>query len=51
MHHVIIIPIKTRRPIIPAFLDDYAFLIEAYIQLQEVTGECDYLMRAKELTD
>ena len=36
---------------IPAFLDDYAFLIEAYIQLQEVTGESDCLIRAKELTD
>ncbi|HEY5040066.1 MAG TPA: DUF255 domain-containing protein, partial [bacterium] len=36
---------------IPAFLDDYAFLVEAYIQLQEVTGEVSYLIRAKELTD
>ncbi len=36
---------------IPAFLDDYAFLIEAYIQLQEVTGEVSYLIRAKELSD
>ena len=35
---------------IPAFLDDYAFLIEAYIQLQEVTGEADFLMRARTLT-
>ena len=35
---------------IPAFLDDYAFLIEAYIQLQEVTGEADFLIRAKTLT-
>jgi len=35
---------------IPAFLDDYAFLIEAYIQLQEVTGEADFLKRAKTLT-
>jgi hypothetical protein len=35
---------------IPAFLDDYAFLIEAYIQLQEVTGEADFLIRAKNLT-
>ena len=26
---------------IPAFLDDYAYLIEAYIQLQEVTGDAD----------
>ncbi len=36
---------------IPAFLDDYAFLIEAYIQLQEVTGDVSYLTRAKELSD
>ena len=35
---------------IPAFLDDYAFLIEAYIQLQEVTGEADFLIRARTLT-
>ena len=35
---------------IPAFLDDYAFLIEAYIQLQEVTGEAEFLIRAKTLT-
>ena len=36
---------------IPAFLDDYAYLIEAYIQLQEVTGKPDWLFRAKELTE
>ncbi|MEJ0083623.1 MAG: hypothetical protein WDM78_22340 [Puia sp.] len=36
---------------IPAFLDDYAFLIEAYIQLQEVTGEADFLIRARTLTE
>ena len=36
---------------IPAFLDDYAYLIEAYIQLQEVTGDAAYLIRAKELAD
>ena len=36
---------------IPAFLDDYAYLIEAYIQLQEVTGDGSYLIRAKELSD
>ena len=35
---------------IPAFLDDYAYLIEAYIQLQEITGEPSYLIRAKELS-
>lgn len=31
-----------------AFLDDYAYLIEAYIQLQEVTGNSHYLSKAKE---
>jgi len=41
----------TSKANIPAFLDDYAFLIEAYIQLQEVTGETDWLIRAKALTD
>jgi uncharacterized protein YyaL (SSP411 family) len=35
---------------IPAFLVDYAFLIETYIQLQEITGEADFLIRAKTLT-
>jgi uncharacterized protein len=35
---------------IPAFLDDYAYLIEAFIQLQEVTGQASWLIRAKELT-
>ncbi len=39
------------RAAIPAFLDDYAFLIEAYIQLQEITGDATYLTRAKELSD
>ena len=36
---------------IPAFLDDYAFLTEAYIQLQEVTGEAEYLIRARTVTE
>jgi uncharacterized protein len=39
---------KTR---IPAFLDDYSYLIEALIQLQEVTGQSDYLLKARELTE
>ncbi len=34
----------------PAFLDDYAFLISAYIHLQEVTGNEKYLTNAKALT-
>jgi|LakMenEpi03Aug12_release.lakeMendotaPanAssembly.Ray.scaffolds.fasta_scaffold06880_5 uncharacterized protein YyaL (SSP411 family) len=36
---------------IPAFLDDYAALIQAYIHLQEITGNPDYLLRAKDLQD
>ncbi len=35
----------------PAFLDDYAFLIEAYINLQEVTGNENYLLNAKEIAE
>ena len=35
---------------IPAFLDDYANLIQAYIYLQEITGNSDYLVKAKEIT-
>ncbi len=42
---------KEGRAGIPAFLDDYAYLAEAYIQLQEVTGESAWLIRAKELTE
>lgn len=36
---------------IPAFLDDYAYLIQAYIHLQEITGEGEYLLKAKGLTE
>ena len=36
---------------IPAFLDDYAYIIDALIQLQEVTGDPSYLLRARELTE
>ncbi|MFW2478337.1 MAG: thioredoxin domain-containing protein [Sediminibacterium sp.] len=36
---------------IPAFLDDYACLIQAYIQLQEITGEGQYLLKAKEVLE
>jgi uncharacterized protein YyaL (SSP411 family) len=35
----------------PAFLDDYAFLIQALIQLQEITGNPDYLIKAKNITE
>jgi uncharacterized protein YyaL (SSP411 family) len=34
----------------PAFLDDYAYLIQALIHLQEITGNADYLYKAKSLT-
>jgi uncharacterized protein YyaL (SSP411 family) len=35
----------------PAFLDDYAWLIRALIALQEVSGEPEWLGKAKELTE
>ena len=35
---------------VPAFLDDYACLIDALIHLQEITGNRDWLLRARELT-
>jgi uncharacterized protein YyaL (SSP411 family) len=34
-----------------AFLDDYANLIQAYIQLQEMTGNTNYLIQAKNWMD
>jgi uncharacterized protein YyaL (SSP411 family) len=36
---------------ISAFLDDYAALIQAYIYLQEVTGEQNYLTKALAVTE
>lgn len=35
----------------PAFLDDYAALIAALLQLQEITGESSYLIKAKEVME
>jgi uncharacterized protein len=35
----------------PAFLDDYAYLIEALIHLQEITSDSGYLHKAKELAE
>lgn len=35
----------------PAFLDDYAYLIKALLQLQEITSDQNYLHIAKELTE
>ena len=34
----------------PAFLDDYAFLIQALIHLQEITADSRWLIKAKEIT-
>jgi uncharacterized protein YyaL (SSP411 family) len=34
---------------IPAFLDDYAFLIAALLELQEITGDSGYLLEAREV--
>lgn len=33
-----------------AFLDDYAYLISAYIHLQEITGNAEYLVKARKIT-
>jgi uncharacterized protein len=35
----------------PAFLDDYAYLIQALIQLQEITADKKWLLKAKALTE
>jgi uncharacterized protein YyaL (SSP411 family) len=35
----------------PAFLDDYAFLIDALLALQEVSGKSGYLKMAKDLAE
>ena len=35
----------------PAFLDDYAYLIQALIHLQEITGDASYLLKSRELTE
>jgi uncharacterized protein YyaL (SSP411 family) len=34
---------------IPAFLDDYAFLISALLELQEITGDSSYLEEARDI--
>jgi uncharacterized protein YyaL (SSP411 family) len=36
---------------IEGFLEDYAFIIEAFISLYQVTFDMDYLQNAKQLTD
>jgi len=35
----------------PAFLDDYAFLIQALINLQEITADTKWLIKAKAITE
>ncbi len=35
----------------PAFLDDYAYLIQAMIHLQEITGDGSYLLKSRELVE
>ncbi len=35
----------------PAFLDDYAFLIQALIHLQEITADKKWLLRARSITE
>jgi len=42
---------KERAAKFPAFLDDYAYLIQALIQLQEITGKTEYLLKAKQFTE
>ena len=42
---------KNRLAKYPAFLDDYAFLIEAALQLQEITSDVKYLEDARQLSD
>jgi uncharacterized protein len=41
---------KDGRARYPAFLDDYAYLIQACIHLQELTSSHDYLLKARDLT-
>lgn len=35
----------------PAFLDDYAYLVQALIQLHEITADTNWLTKAKSLTE
>jgi uncharacterized protein YyaL (SSP411 family) len=42
---------KNDIPKYPAFLDDYAFLIQALINLQEITADKEWLLKAKSITD
>ncbi|MFY7963860.1 MAG: thioredoxin domain-containing protein [Chitinophagaceae bacterium] len=42
---------KNNKAYISAFLDDYAYLIYALIHLQEITGNQNYIVNAKQLCD
>jgi uncharacterized protein YyaL (SSP411 family) len=42
---------KNDRAKYPAFLDDYSFLVQALIQLQEITGDTQWLTRARQITE
>lgn len=42
---------KNQKASIPAFLEDYAWLAQAFCSLYQVTFESGYLKRAKKLTD
>ncbi|MEJ7609573.1 MAG: thioredoxin domain-containing protein [Ferruginibacter sp.] len=42
---------KNGRATYPAFLDDYAYLAEACIHLQEITTDATYLYKAKAITE
>ncbi|MEO5999499.1 MAG: thioredoxin domain-containing protein [Chitinophagaceae bacterium] len=35
----------------PAFLDDYAYLVQALLHLQEITGDPEYLQKALQISD
>lgn len=41
---------KNGKSRIPAFLDDMAYLVQALIHLQEITGNGDFLLKAKDIT-
>ncbi|MCX8020165.1 MAG: thioredoxin domain-containing protein [Chitinophagaceae bacterium] len=43
--------IKDEHSGVPAFLDDYAFLIEALLRLQEITSDTEWLKQAKSLNE
>jgi uncharacterized protein YyaL (SSP411 family) len=42
---------KAGKARVPAFLDDLACLVQAYIHLQEITGEGGYLHKARSITE